>query len=271
LIDEQKKRYCFSPNKTNKVINSKILEIRMKKLLVLIFLALILASVFAAQTTDMVKQLPYEYCLKRDANQQEQCFKHAYPYKLNDCDLLKPEYENYDSLLLGCYQKLSRSYPEVCGTMPFNDANKQLCYIHSRVCEKILNSDSKDDCYHSKYLCESITNETKKDTCVSALNQKNFNQTIGGIFSLIGLLIYLLFPIAIILIVIKTILDVLKIRKEKYARTYQPRPTNYFDDLFWKMIRTIFGRIILIGALAFIWLVVSLFFCFPPCYMTVQY
>jgi hypothetical protein len=208
-------------------INKKILQLNMRKLLVLIFLSMIFGLVFAAESPQAMA-MPYKYCLQRDLNQQEQCFTHAYPNQINDCNIINPKLENYYSLLLGCYQKLSYQHPEACDLMPLNDANKQLCYVNAKVCDK-------------------ITNQIEKDECVAAVNKKNISNIINGLFATLGFILYLLSPLAIIAVILKTIID--KIRKKPLS------------------IKSILLRIGIIIALVFVWFMVTGMFCFPPCYI----
>ncbi len=185
----------------------------MKKVIMITALILLLQGIFATamnQNTAMIQVMPYDYCIDKNGNPKEGCFEYAQPLSLDDCNLIKPKFDNYENLLLGCYMKLAYRNPTACDLMPFNDANKQLCFIRARSCEKIIDSSEKDACYNAKLDCDKISAEGKRNICLSTLNKKNTDSLIGTILYYLAIAILIISPLIVIAIIIKTILDFFK-------------------------------------------------------------
>jgi hypothetical protein len=184
----------------------------MKRIFILLILLLFFGSVFAAITQDTAKimVMPYEMCVDRNDNQQEQCFMGARPQQLSDCDLLEPEFKTYNQLVLNCYSTMAYSNPTACELMPLNDANKQLCFTKARVCDKIDSVEERDFCYRNKSQCDKITSETIKSQCLAAINKKNTDSLIGTILYFLAIAILIISPLVVIAIIIKTIIDFFK-------------------------------------------------------------
>jgi len=155
-------------------------------------------------------RLTYDSCIDRNGIANEQCFSYATPINVKDCELLQPDFNNYETLLLKCYSQIAIYNNTACDKLPLNDGNKQLCYVKAGVCNKIADSSQKDNCYNNKLDCTNIVDEGKKTVCTNALNQKNFSSTIGYLSVILVLLILVLFPIFVLAIIIKTIIDLFK-------------------------------------------------------------
>jgi len=197
----------------------------MKNLISLITFLLMLSTVFAidmgitAQPAATM-QPTYAMCAMNDPP-NERCFQYARPITLADCNLLKPDFNNYNSLLLSCYSKIG-------------------------ACDKLTDSIDRDNCYKNKLECEKISSDEKKASCVSALNQKNFNSTMGTIFSILLFVIFIFSPLIILGIIGKTIFDLIK--------------KNPISSISWII------RLALIFGLILLWLGLVIFVAFPPMY-----
>lgn len=155
----------------------------------------------------------------------EDCFSYAQPKSLFDCDLIPDDINNYESIITKCHAK----------SMSFNSNSCDLLKLDQRY---------KDDCFNQSNNCEKIIDSNKKELCINKVNKNNFNSQINLIITLILLAFYLLSPIGIIIVILKTIFDLVK--KNKFSIT---------------------KRIILIILLLLIWFFIVGIACFPPCYI----
>ncbi len=205
----------------------------MKKAMLFAVLFLTVIIYFGSANASMMMQKTIDYCLElEDTETISSCIMVAYPIILSDCDKIPQEMENYDELLLVCYQKYAKAEDD------------------SSACSKLqLEQESIDDCYAYGFFCEKISDSGRKAECEQSKFNAGIMNLLGGIVTMTILLLYFGIPIAILLFIIKTIIDAL--RKGKSAK------------------KPIKRNIKIIVALAIIWFVLAVTFCFPPvCYIT---
>ena len=194
----------------------------MKKILVFILaLILILNLSFAAET----RRLYITDCFDINIiDRDESCFT-AQPKTLSDCDLIPKDINNYESIITKCHANSMSFDSESCDLLKLNQTYKDDCFSQSNNCEKIIDSN-------------------KKELCINKVNKNNFDSQINTIIEFILLAFYLLSPLGIIIIILKTIFDLIKKNKFSIAK-----------------------RITLIILLLLLWFFIVSITCFPPCYI----